>query len=99
MTESILVPIAPGGQFFHLTRAVWLARCNGAEIILLCVKPHGEPLDRGELECAQLAARLEALEISIKSLVSEGFPARAILNVAREEMLDLSSWTLSNSGM
>jgi nucleotide-binding universal stress UspA family protein len=83
------VPIASGRQCSHLSRAVWLARHDGAEIILLRVTPHREQSADDGLENTQLAAMMDAADISARLLNIDGDPAREILNVARRERVDL----------
>lgn len=58
--RSILVLIAPGRQCSHFSRAVWLARRNGAEIILLRVMPHSEQSAERDLESGPLIAMMDA---------------------------------------
>jgi nucleotide-binding universal stress UspA family protein len=87
--RSILVPVAPGRQCSHLSRAAWLARRSGAEIILLRVMPHSEQSAEDDLESAQLIATMDAPDISVRSLIIDGDPPREILNVARREKVDL----------
>ena len=89
MIRSILVPVAPGRQCSHLSRAVWLARRSSAEIILLHVRPHNEQSADDDFESVQLIAMMNAPDISVRSLIIDGDPAREILNVARHERVDL----------
>jgi nucleotide-binding universal stress UspA family protein len=88
VARLILVPIAIGKPCSHVRRAVWLAKLSGAEIILLCVTPHDKSADYDVNNAKQIAAT-EASDISVRSLIVDGDPAREILSVARRENVDL----------
>lgn len=89
MVQSILVPIAPGGQGSHLPRATWLARRSGADIILLSITPPGQEAAGDEDEIARRMATLDAPDLSVRWVRARGSPPQEILNVARTEMVDL----------
>ncbi len=87
MVRSILVPVALGGHGAHVTRAAWLARHSGAEMILLRITPDGQDAAEDEDEKARLMAAMDGRDISVKWADATG--PQEILNFARAERVDL----------